>query len=37
MRIRDPGWKKYGSEIRNGKIADPGWKNFGSRINISDP
>jgi hypothetical protein len=29
MRIRDPGWKKFGSGIRDGKNSD--------RINIPDP
>jgi hypothetical protein len=28
----DPGWKTFGSGIRNGKISDP-----GSGINIPDP
>jgi hypothetical protein len=32
MRIRDPGWRKFGSGIRDGKKSDPG---FG--INIPDP
>jgi hypothetical protein len=32
MRIRDPGWKKVGSGIRDGKKSDP-----GSGINIPDP
>jgi hypothetical protein len=32
MRIRDPGWKKFGSGIRDRKNSDP-----GSGINISDP
>ncbi len=32
MRIRDPGWKKFGSGILDGKNSDPGWKIFGSRI-----
>jgi hypothetical protein len=32
MRIRDPGWKKFGSGIRDGKKSDP-----GSGINIPDP
>ena len=30
MRIWDPGWKNFGSEIRDGKNLDPG-------INIPDP
>jgi hypothetical protein len=30
MRIRDPGWKKFGSGIRDGK-------KLGSGINIPDP
>ncbi len=30
MRIRDPGWKKFG--FRDGKNSDP-----GSRTNIPDP
>ncbi len=32
MRIQDPGWKIFGSGIRDGKNTDPG---FG--INIPDP
>jgi hypothetical protein len=40
MRIRDPGWKQFGSGIRDGKsrIRDPGWKKSdpGSVINIPD-
>jgi hypothetical protein len=32
MRIRDPGWKQFGSGIRDGKKSDP-----GSGINIPDP
>jgi hypothetical protein len=32
MRVRDPGWEKIGSGIRDGKNSDP-----GSRINIPDP
>jgi hypothetical protein len=24
VRIRDPGWKKFGSGIRDGKNSDPG-------------
>jgi hypothetical protein len=32
MRIRDPGWRQFGSGIRDGKKSDP-----GSRINIPDP
>jgi hypothetical protein len=32
MRIRDPGWKKVGSGIRDDKKSDP-----GSGINIPDP
>jgi hypothetical protein len=32
MRIRDPGWKQFGSGIRDGKKSDP-----GSEINIPDP
>jgi hypothetical protein len=32
MRIRDPGWKKVGSGIRDGKKSDP-----ESGINIPDP
>jgi hypothetical protein len=31
-RIRDPGWKKSGSGIRNGKTLNP-----RSGINIPDP
>ncbi len=34
MRIRDPGWGKFGSVIRDGKKSDPG---YGIRINIPDP
>ncbi len=44
MRIRDPGWKKFGSEIRDGKNSDPGSgmekiriRDSGSGINIPDP
>jgi hypothetical protein len=33
----DPGWKKFGSRIRDGKNSDPGWKKFESGINIPDP
>jgi hypothetical protein len=35
MRIRDsgPGWKKFGSVIRDGKKSDPG---SGNRKNIPD-
>ncbi len=25
MRTRDPGWKKFGSGIRDGKHSDPGY------------
>jgi hypothetical protein len=32
LRIRDPGCKKFGSEIRDGNNLDP-----GSGINIPDP
>ncbi len=32
MQIRDPGWKKFGLGIRDGKKSDP-----GSGINIPDP
>jgi hypothetical protein len=32
MRIRDPGWRQFGSRIRDGKKSDP-----GSGINILDP
>ncbi len=32
MRIRDPGWRQFGSGIRDGKMSDP-----GSGINIPDP
>jgi hypothetical protein len=32
MQIRDPGWKQFGSGIRDGKHSDP-----GSGINIPDP
>jgi hypothetical protein len=32
MRIRDPGWRHFGSGIRNGKKLDP-----GSGINLPDP
>ncbi len=32
MRIRDPGWKKFGSGIRDEKYSDP-----ESGINIPDP
>jgi hypothetical protein len=32
MRIRDPGWRQFGSGIR-----DPGWKKVGSGINIPHP
>jgi hypothetical protein len=31
MRIRDPGWRQFGSRIR-----EPGWKKVGSGINILD-
>jgi hypothetical protein len=31
-RIRDPGWRQFGSGIRDGKKSDP-----GSAINIPDP
>ncbi len=31
MRIRDPGWRQFGSGIRDGKMSDP-----GSGINIPD-
>jgi hypothetical protein len=40
----DPGWKTFGSGIRDGKNSDPGRKKFGfgmekfgSGINIPDP
>jgi hypothetical protein len=31
MRIWDPGWKEFGSGIRDGKnrVRDPGWKKSG--------
>ncbi len=32
MRIRDPGWRQFGSGIRDGKKSDP-----GSGTNIPDP
>jgi hypothetical protein len=32
MRIQDPGWRQFGSGIRDGKKSDP-----GSGINIPDP
>jgi hypothetical protein len=32
MRIRDPGWRQFGSGIRDGKKSDPGYG-----INIPDP
>jgi hypothetical protein len=32
MQIRDPGWKKFGSGIRDGKNSDP-----GSGTNFLDP
>jgi hypothetical protein len=32
MRIRDPGWRQFGSGIRDRKKSDP-----GSGINIPDP
>jgi hypothetical protein len=32
MRIRDPGWRQFGSNIRDGKKSDP-----GSGKNIPDP
>ncbi len=40
MRIRDPGWKKFGSgrekiRIREGKSSVPGGKKFGSGIEKS--
>jgi hypothetical protein len=25
MRIRDPGWRQFGSGIRDGKKSDPGY------------
>jgi hypothetical protein len=28
-RIRDPGWKKVGTRIWDGKKSDPGWKKPG--------
>jgi hypothetical protein len=36
MRIRDPGWEKFGSVIREKNLGS-GMKNFGSGINIPDP
>jgi hypothetical protein len=30
MRIRDHGWKEFGSGIRDGKNSVPGWEKFGS-------
>jgi hypothetical protein len=32
MRIRDPGWRQFGSGIRDGKKSEP-----GSGINNQDP
>jgi hypothetical protein len=32
MRIQDPGWRQFGSGIRDGKKSDP-----GPGINIPDP
>jgi hypothetical protein len=32
MRIRDPGWRQFGSRIR-----DPGWKKVGSGIRDKHP
>jgi hypothetical protein len=38
MRVWDPGWKKFGSGIRDGKNSDPGWEKIGSGIEKnSDP
>jgi hypothetical protein len=34
MRIRDPGWKQFGSGIQDGNNLDPGWKKVGSGIRI---
>jgi hypothetical protein len=32
VRIRDPGWNKVGSGIRDGTKSDPGWNKVGSGI-----
>jgi hypothetical protein len=49
IQIRDPGWKKFGYGIRDGKnsdtgsgmetirIRDPGWKKFGSGSRYKHP
>jgi hypothetical protein len=34
MRIRDPGWKLFGSGIQDGNNSNPGWKKVGSGIRI---
>jgi hypothetical protein len=33
----DPGWKKFGSRVRDGKKFGPGMPKNGSGINIPDP
>jgi hypothetical protein len=30
MRIRDPGWRQFGSGMETVRIRDPGWRQFGS-------
>jgi hypothetical protein len=37
MRIRDPGWKEFGSGIREGKKSDPGYGKEKSRIRDKHP
>jgi hypothetical protein len=37
MRIRDPGWRQFGSGIRDGKKSDPGSGMEKSRIRDKHP
>jgi hypothetical protein len=37
MRIRDPGWRQFGSGMEKSQIRDPGWKKVGSGIRDKHP
>jgi hypothetical protein len=37
MRIRDPGWRQFGSGMETVRIRDPGWKKVGSGIRDKHP
>jgi hypothetical protein len=37
MRIRDPGWRQFGSGIETVRIRDSGWEKVGSGIRDKHP